>query len=334
MNECLDDALLLGFVERRLDVATTVRVESHIDACSACRRLLAMLAPTELPSSASAPAADVESALEQSYAIEEVIGEGAMGRVYAARDRSSGERVALKVLRADAPELSRRFTREAALMRQISHPNVVAVRQVVEVGEGSTLALVMDLLSGRSLEDHLREAPALTVSEAIRIGICLAQAAGAAHARGIVHRDIKPANVFLEHAADGPPRVRLLDFGLAKLFRVHPTASTLGRLTASGAVLGTPAYMAPEQVRGESDIDPRADVWAVAAVLYRLLAGRAPVVGSSFAEIFRRVSEPIVPLESLRTDTPAALCRVVARALQVERDARPADGNALAAELK
>ena len=333
MSECLDDELLLGFVERRLDLETTARVEDHIDACAACRRLLAMLAPTEAPSSGSEHASEGEDSVVEGYAMEEVIGEGAMGRVFAARDRQTGERVAVKVMRADARELVERFAREAAFMAQVSHPNVVGIRRVVEVGTGGTLALVMDLLEGRTLEDQLQEAPALSVAEAGRIGICLARAAGAAHAHGIIHRDIKPANVFLETASDGPARVRLLDFGLAKLFRVHPTASTLGRLTASGAVLGTPAYMAPEQVRGDSDIDPRADVWAVAAVIYRLLAGRAPVVGRGFADIFRRVGEPIAPVESLRPETPPAICRVIGRALAVDREARPADGNALASEL-
>ena len=222
MSECLDDELLLGFVERRLDLETTARVEDHIDACAACRRLLAMLAPTEAPSSGSEHASEGEDSVVEGYAMEEVIGEGAMGRVFAARDRQTGERVAVKVMRADARELVERFAREAAFMAQVSHPNVVGIRRVVEVGTGGTLALVMDLLEGRTLEDQLQEAPALSVAEAGRIGICLARAAGAAHAHGIIHRDIKPANVFLETASDGPARVRLLDFGLAKLFRVHP----------------------------------------------------------------------------------------------------------------
>lgn len=319
MSECLDDAVLLGFVEQRLDGPTAARVERHIDACGACRRLLAMLAPRETRG----------RTLDGRWLLEEPIGVGSMGRVFAARDTQSGERVAVKLMRDGVPAQLERFAREAELLKRIAHPGVVGIREVLELDDG--LALVMDLLEGISLEVHLTKRERETAGEARRIGIALAEAAGAAHAVGIVHRDVKPANVFLERGE--PPRVRLLDFGLAKLIRADSAASTIGRLTASGTAIGTPAYMAPEQVRGEKDVDARADVWGVAAVMYRMLAGRAPVEGRSFGEVFRRLQAPVTPLGNVRPDVPAALCRVVDRALSLDREQRPADGTALARQL-
>ena len=330
MTECLDDALLLGFAEHRVDEATADRVERHIDACSACRRLLAMLAPTEATHGGQPGCWDVGSVIADRFALEALLGEGGMGRVFRARDEVTGESVALKLMQSDTREHAQRFAREAQLSARIEHPNVLRVRQAIAVDATGTLALLMDLLSGESLEQRLRRSGPLELDEVRRIALDLSRAAGAAHAQGIVHRDLKPANVFLE--ASG--RVRLLDFGLAKAFATHPTLSTLMRLTESGAVLGTPSYMAPEQVLGDSDIDARADVWSLGAVLYRLLSGRPPVVGKSYGEIFRRMSEPIPPLSALRVEPPAAVVRVVERALARDRAARPGNGAELADQLE
>ncbi|MBI3206155.1 MAG: serine/threonine protein kinase [Myxococcales bacterium] len=329
MTECLDDAVLLGFAEHRLAPAIADHVERHIDACSACRRLLAMLAPTEAAPGGPASGWDVGSVVADRWALEALLGEGGMGRVFRARDESTGESVALKLMQSDTLEHAQRFAREAQLSARVLHPNVLSVREAITIDHAGTLALVMELLHGESLEQRLRRVGALELVEVKRIALDLSRAAGAAHAQGIVHRDIKPANVFLE--ASG--RLRLLDFGLAKAFTTHPALSTLMRLTESGTVLGTPSYMAPEQVRGESDIDARADVWSLGAVVYRLLSGRPPVVGKSYGEIFRRMSEPIPPLAALRADLPSSLAPVVEFALAHDREARPANGEAFAREL-
>ena len=269
------------------------------------------------------------------------LGSGGMGVVYRARDRVLGRDVALKLVRPEHASDSvarQRFLREARAAAVLTHPGIAAVYEAGEAAAGepggsAPLYIAEELVEGETLAQRLRRGP-LETEEVLRLGEQMADALGEAHARGIVHRDVKPSNLMV--TPDG--RLKVLDFGLARrhLWGGEPGASeaeTWSR-TAPGLIIGTPAYMAPEQIGGEA-VDARADVYSAGCVLYELLSGRPPFTGASTAEVLRRcLTETPRPIEELREGVPASLAGVVARALARDRDERPADGRALAAALR
>ena len=244
-----------------------------------------------------------------------------MGVVWAARDLRSEERVALKFLKAgEGGEAGiRRFVREARAAMALSHPNIVHVHTLTADRHGSPV-MVMDLLEGESLATRLRRVRRLEVSTLAGILVQIVSAVGAAHAAGIVHRDLKPDNVFL---VGEPPSVRVLDFGIAKLTAREGDAAASTALTNTGAMLGTPFYMAPEQVFGERDLDHRADVWALGVIAYECLSGRRPFEGENFGQVFKAVTRgQLVPLRSIAADLPSDVLDVVDRMLTTDRDRR------------
>ena len=256
------------------------------------------------------------------------LGQGGMGAVYLARQTNLGREVAIKVLPpevSDAPELIARFTREARLSAQLSHPNVVQVHDI-EVDQATGLHyLVMERVDGESLAERVRRDGPLDWRVAVGLVIQAARGLGAAHAAGVIHRDVKPANLML--ARDGT--VKVMDFGLSRAFEAD------GQLSRTGQVLGTPHYMSPEQARGERDLDARADVFSLGATLYCLLTGRPPFRGPSTTVIlYNVIYEPPEPLDEARPGLPAALGRCVLRTLAKAREERPADMGALVAELE
>ncbi len=218
-----------------------------------------------------------------------VIGEGGMGIVWAARDEENQRDVALKLLRdvrRDDPVSHARFLREAEAAMKVRHPNVARVH-AIEYTDGGTPYLVMDLLEGESLRERLRGAGGrLSPEECARVLRPVVAAVKAAHEQGLVHRDLKPENVFL--ATDG---VRVLDFGIAKRF--DGDADTF---TSTGALVGTPAYMAPEQIFGERELDAKTDVWALGVMLYECLSGTRPVDGGMGPILKAITSGDVVPL--------------------------------------
>ena len=259
------------------------------------------------------------------YAIERKLGEGGMGVVYAARDERLQRTIALKTLSSVAsdPEARKRFWREARAAASVNHPNIC---QIYEIGEDhETLFIVMELLEGQVLSDRLRAGP-LNGAVAIDIGIGILAALSALHARGIVHRDLKPSNVFLT-----PHGVKLLDFGLARP-EIDASADPGDDLTRPGIVLGTPRYMAPEQIAGEP-IDGRSDLFAVGAMLFEMVAGRPAFAGRTFAEIMHATCCEQPPA---LTGSPgvAALDRVIRRALSKRPADRPESADAMAGELR
>ncbi|HVM69748.1 MAG TPA: serine/threonine-protein kinase [Gaiellaceae bacterium] len=272
------------------------------------------------------------------FRLERQLGAGGMGTVWAATHLVTHKAVALKFLhkKNDDAEARRRILREARAACAVQHPNVVAVHDVVEDDDGTPI-LVMDLLRGESLADRLARERTLAPAEAIGIIQPVLSALVAAHGVGIVHRDLKPDNVFLvagsaeEDAAGSPaPRVRILDFGVAKLSGKDAATKESHRLTETGAMIGTPHYMAPEQAFGESGIDARADLWAVGAVLYECLAGVPPTEGQNLGQILKVLaSDRIRPLALRAPAVPAALADVVDRLLAIDRDARPASATAV-----
>lgn len=211
--------------------------------------------------------------LSGTYRVTAVLGEGGMGRVYAAEHmRLSGKRFAIKVLHHDLvrqEHLQARFEREAEAMGLLHHRNIVGVYDVDRTEDGRPF-MVCEFLEGRELGDYLDEVGKLTLDVAVSIGQQLCRALSVAHAAGVTHRDMKPENVFLVGDDQRRPSVKLLDFGLARL--EGPDADSL---TQAGTIMGTPSYMAPEQAKG-SRVDGRADVYAVGAILYRALTGQRP----------------------------------------------------------
>lgn len=243
-----------------------------------------------------------------------------MGVVWEATELATSRAVALKMLharRAGDPLAQERILREARAAREIVHPNVIRVEAVLETDAGSPL-LVMELLKGESLRALLARRGALGTPEIARILIPVVDAVAAAHAQGFVHRDLKPENVFVTPSGD----VKVLDFGIAKRFRDEDAEGTAS-LTSTGAIVGTPHYMAPEQVFDDT-IDGRADVWALGVVLYECFAGVRPTEGVGFGQVLKRITtETLVPLGDARPGAPRAFALMVDRMLSRARDARP-----------
>ena len=261
-----------------------------------------------------------------SYRILRQLGEGGMGSVFEAEHISLARRVAIKILHpsyASDPEALARFFNEAKAVNLIDHPGLV---QILDYGnqEDCCAYLVMELLRGTTLRSRLQpKSGGMRVPEVLHIGRQLAAALSAAHGCGIVHRDLKPENVMIvpdPEAADGE-RVKLLDFGIAKL--AHGTDAA-GVRTQTIAVIGTPAYMSPEQCRGASLVDDRADVYSLGVVLYELLVGHRPFLGTSPGELMGKhlFLDPPCVGESVN-GVPAALVSLVATMLRKDREQRP-----------
>jgi eukaryotic-like serine/threonine-protein kinase len=253
-----------------------------------------------------------------SFEILGVLGRGGMGEVYRARDTRLERDVAIKLLPpafTDDSERVARFEREAKILASLSHPNIGAVYGVEEAPDFK--GLVMELVEGDDLSDVLARDP-VSVTDALRIARQIADAVEAAHAQGVVHRDLKPANIRVRH--DGT--VKVLDFGLAKLLTPASTqSSTLTGLNAQPPLLGTPAYMSPEQARGEA-ADRQADVWSFGVVLYELLTGVSPFARATATETLASVLETRVDLTRLPPGTPAPVHHVIRRCLEPDRKRR------------
>jgi Tol biopolymer transport system component len=256
------------------------------------------------------------------YEVTAPLGRGGMGEVYRARDTRLGREVALKVLPADSaddPARRSRFEREARLVASLNHPNVVGIHAVEEIDGVRFLA--MELVEGRTLA-HEIPAEGLPLERFFEIAIPLADALASAHARGITHRDLKPSNVMLD--AEG--RVKVLDFGLAKLVaapdRSDQETVADAQVTAEGRILGTAAYMSPEQAEGK-ELDARSDIFSLGVVLYEMACGRRPFVGDtpiSTVSAILRESPPSVT--QLRSGLPRHLGRVIGRCLEKKPDKR------------
>jgi serine/threonine-protein kinase len=254
------------------------------------------------------------------YRVEAELGRGGMGAVFRARHLPTGTPCAFKVLLAspgDPPDLLRRFEREATLSRTVVHPGLVRVDDF-GLAEDGTPYLVMELLDGESLEARLSRQGVLPWQEAVRIARGVGEALAAAHRAGLLHRDVKPSNVMLARSAAGE-RTVLVDLGLAK--RVD--AGARSRLTSTGAVIGTPLYLSPEQARGEP-LDERSDLYALAVVTYEMIAGVPPFFDRTLAAVYARLlNETAPPLASAAPgDLPPAVDRALARALERRREDR------------
>ena len=260
------------------------------------------------------------------YRLDVKLGEGGMGMVWAATHVVTRQPVALKLLLpvtgSDGPRVIKRFMREARAASAVKHPNVVVIYDVMEL-DAETPMMVMELLRGETLGERLHRERRLPLGELARVLLPVISALGTAHALGIVHRDIKPDNIFLATTPEGV-QVKVLDFGIAKLSAAHDDAATSGTLTATNAIVGTPYYMAPEQIFGEKDIDHRADTWAVGVIAYECLAASRPTDASNVGQVMKIIAtKKITPILQLVPDVPADVAAIIMAALESERDQRP-----------
>ncbi len=261
------------------------------------------------------------------YTIVAPLGAGGMGEVYRARDSKLGRDVAIKILPphfTSDSERRARFAREARLLATLNHPHIGAIYGLEEEADGVT-ALVLELVEGPTLADRLARGP-LPIADALTIARQIAEALDAAHGKGIVHRDLKPANVVLQGSSGsaGDVRAKVLDFGLAKTKAIGlegdltqlPQGSLDG--TAEGRILGTPAYMSPEQARGQA-VDKRTDIWAFGCVLYEMLTGRRAFEGKTMTDTLALVIERDPDWAALPNQTPLAIRTLLERCVRKDR---------------
>jgi eukaryotic-like serine/threonine-protein kinase len=257
--------------------------------------------------------------LEGKYAIERVLGAGGMGIVVAARHTTLGQRVAIKMLLPEVvkrPEAVERFLREAKACINLKSEHVA---RVLDVGtHAGAPFMVMEYLDGEDLQRTIRLGTALPIAAALDYTLQAAEALAEAHSMGIVHRDLKPANLFLTTRADGSALVKVLDFGISKA----ATGSERG-ITRTDAIMGSPGYMSPEQIRSAKHVDQRSDVWGMGIVLYELLTAQPPFDGEHLAAVsVKIVLETPQRVDEHRPDVPRGLAAVVERCLAKEPEQR------------
>jgi Tol biopolymer transport system component len=306
---CADDPTVRREVESLLAQPPAGVIDAPVGALLA--ELVAPPAPRLAPGSSIGP-----------YRIERLLAVGGMGEVYRARDTTLGRNVAIKILprhfTAD-PERLERFEREARMLAALNHPNIGAIYGL-EAAAGGVRALVLELVEGETVADRIQRGP-VPVTDALTIARQIADALDAAHEKGIVHRDLKPANIKVT-----PDRVvKVLDFGLAKAAtgeRQSPVVTVDS--TQKGTILGTAAYMSPEQARGQS-VDKRTDIWAFGCVLYEMLTGHAAFPGETVSDTIAAILEREPDWAALPATTPAMVARLLKRGLEKDPKRRVRD---------
>jgi eukaryotic-like serine/threonine-protein kinase len=272
---------------------------------------------------------EIGTTVDRRYLLKREIARGGAGAVFEAQHIYTQRSVALKLLlpeQSSVPEHRARLLREALALSAARHPGVVAALDAGESEDGVPY-LVLELLEGRSLEGILAVRRRIGVAEVVWIGAAICDALGAAHRGGIIHRDIKPSNVFVARDEQGREVVKVFDFGVASV----PSAAH--KLTQVGGLLGTPEYMAPEQLLAR-DVDGRTDLYAVGVTLYECLAGVVPFEGN-FGEVLLKCStQPVPPLRQKAPDVTPELSAIIERALSREPDSRFADAQAFAQALR
>jgi len=269
------------------------------------------------------------------YRIERVLGAGGMGVVLSAVHLSLQERVAIKVL---APELAAsgdavaRFVREARAACRIKSEHVARVSDVGTLENGVPY-LVMEYLEGRDLSQLLTERKRLPVTDAVDFILQACEALAEAHLIGIVHRDLKPANLFLTTRLDGSPCIKVLDFGVSKVTHSPGSAGSVGQ-TQAAAVMGSPLYMSPEQLRAARSVDLRSDIWALGVIAYELLAGKPPFAGETLPEVSVKIAvDRPEPIRAARREVPAGAEAAILKCLEKDREKRFRDVGELASAL-
>ncbi|HTV21578.1 MAG TPA: serine/threonine-protein kinase [Polyangiaceae bacterium] len=331
-SQCLEHETLVALIAGQLLLDQNPEVEEHLAECSNCQNIVAAAAAGLAGSQDDVPPSERQNfpkpgdVVAGKYRIEKVVGRGGMGTVFAARHDDLEQTVALKVLHSAAPTATARFQREAKISAQLSSEHIA---RVYDLGTRDGVPfLVMEYLTGEDLSSVIARGalrPELVVEYAQQICVAL----GEAHAAGVVHRDLKPSNVFAVRRPDGSLCLKVLDFGVSKRL-LSTTGEKSHDLTNAHAVLGSPAYMSPEQLRQSKDVDARSDIWSLGVVLYELLTRKRPFQASSLAGLSAAIAADAPrPPSQLDSTIPPALDRVVMRCLKKE----PSERYASAAEV-
>jgi serine/threonine protein kinase len=278
----------------------------------------------ETPTRLSLPGGQL---VAERYHLEKRLGRGAMGQVYLARDKKfDTRRVAVKTVRQDIlnsedlqeGEAIARFEREAQAAASIQHPNTVSVTDFGETDDG-VFYLVMEYVEGETLHRLLRREGTLPVKRAVRMLRQIADGVEAAHDIGILHRDLKPANIFLmQKGKAGDGFIKVGDFGLAKIVNQTVTDFSSNATPSSRGIIGTPEFMAPEQMQPEIGVDLRADIYALGTIAYLMLGGRTPFTGDMMQLVMQKIMHKPPPLSTIRTDIPSDVERVIMRSLEID----------------
>ncbi len=267
----------------------------------------------------------LKSALADRYPIERPLGAGGMATVYLARDLKHQRQVAVKVLRTELAESigAERFLREIEIAARLTHPHILPLHDSGEAD--GFLYYVMPYVEGESLRDRLTREPQLSVVDALSVTKEVADALSYAHSHNVLHRDIKPENILM-HAG----HALVADFGIARAMSL----STVDRLTATGAAIGTPAYMSPEQINAEPHLDDRCDIYSLGCVLYEMLAGQPPFTGPTTESICRQhVSADVPSVTTIRPHVPDGVVEIIDATLAKSPADRYASAEALAEHL-
>jgi len=319
-------------------IATTAHgAPSTLGMCPACHRCFdlnvarAATGADQCPDDGAAlqPVIGMPPIVDGKYRVDAVIGRGGMGAVFRARDVRLQRDVAIKIVRADLvsePETQARFQREAQIIARLQHPAIVTVFDYGNLPDGAAF-LIMEYVRGQDLRHVLKRERTLAPGRAVDLITGVAGGIEAAHHAGVLHRDLKPENILLPASGTGP---KVLDFGIAKLTDTGAGVGAGGTLTGGATILGTPAYMAPEQLRGES-VDGRADVFSLAVVTYEVLTGRLPFGAGSFIDIGIKQAEGTAGVDL--SGVPERLVDPLRRGLSFRRDERPTSPAAFAAAL-
>ncbi|MFO0679451.1 MAG: protein kinase [Polyangiaceae bacterium] len=339
---CLTEATVLALVDGSLAESRRTEVEAHMASCTECRALVSELAKDEhlgrgatvsAPDAGPAPApkaaSDGKEPLAEGdlvggkYRVLRRLGAGGMGIVLAAEHEVLRQKVALKVLSPEVmfhPGASARFVREARAAAGLASEHVVRVHDVGTLDSGAPY-IVMEMLEGRDLATWLAEDGPMSEREAVDVVLQACRGLAEAHARGIIHRDLKPANLFACPRPDAPPLVKILDFGIAKA--AEDVGSSSGGLTSSHVVLGSPRYMAPEQIESSRSVDARADIWSLGGILYELVVGKPAFEETSMLALCTRIATgPVPSVRAARPGISNAFDAVVSRCLAKDPEAR------------
>lgn len=344
---CLTDNEVLDFAGGGMEPPDRERAEAHLQTCPDCRRLVseAVLAlapdapseppPAEADRSPCVPSVvlpQVGDVVDDKYEIERVVGQGGMGVVFAAKHLMLDHPVALKFLwspTALSEAGKQRFLREGQAALRIESDHVTRVMDVGVTDRGAPY-VVMELLRGRDVRSTLATEGPLPWREVVRIALQALDAVGAAHEAGVIHRDLKPANLFLVQAHQDQ-RVKVLDFGVSKVTGDQKSTS----LTTTQATLGSPVYMAPEQMEDASKVDARADVWSIGATMFEMTTGVPPFGGSTLAALHRAILESKgVSVRDRVPDVPRSIDAVIRRSLSVDPAGRYENGKAMREALE
>jgi eukaryotic-like serine/threonine-protein kinase len=321
---CLEHETLVALIAGQLLLDQHPQIEAHLAECSDCQNVVAAAAAGLESSQGGAPSERAGlpkpgDLIAGKYRIERVVGRGGMGTVFAARHGELGQSVAIKVLHSVAPTAAARFQREAKISAHLSSEHIA---RVFDFGTSEGVPfLVMEYLAGEDLSSVIARGtvrPDLAVEYAQQICAALSEA----HAAGIVHRDLKPSNVFVVQRPDGSPCLKILDFGISKR-KLGGTDEKSQDLTNAHVVLGSPAYMSPEQLRHSKDVDARGDIWSLGILMYELLTGKRPFQAWSLAALSAAIAaDSPRPPSALNPNVPGSLDRIVMRCLKKDASER------------